>query len=131
LEDHRKHARFGPVLVRADFRIEPGELVHKGYVTNLSHGGAFLATRESIPVGARVKLILSLPWKLGRISVRAQAKWRRVENVSSSESQSPGVGLEFAHLDEESLGKIRMYLERFQELAARLPSPAGEGLEVS
>jgi uncharacterized protein (TIGR02266 family) len=105
--------------------------VHKGYVTNLSYGGAFLATRESIPVGTPIKLLLSLPWKLGRISVEAQAKWRRSEDASSTECQSPGVGLEFSHLDEESLGKIRMYLERFQELAARLPSPAGEGLEVS
>jgi Tfp pilus assembly protein PilZ len=105
--------------------------VHKGYVTNLSYGGAFLATRESIPVGAQIKLLLSLPWKLGRIFVEAQAKWRRTEDASPAESQSPGVGLEFSHLDEESLGKIRMYLERFQELAARLPSPAGEGLEVS
>jgi Tfp pilus assembly protein PilZ len=90
----------------------------------LSYGGAFLATQESIPVGTPIKILLSLPWKLGRISVEAQAKWRRSDDVSSTESQSPGVGLEFSRLDEESLGKIRMYLERFQELAARLPSPA-------
>lgn len=123
MEDNRKHARFGPVLVRADFTLQPGKPAHKGYVTNLSYGGAFLATREPIPVGTPIKLLLSLPWKLGRISVVAQAKWRRSGDASSVEYQAPGVGLEFAHLDEESLGKIRLYLERFQELASRLPSP--------
>lgn len=82
-----------------------------------------MATRESIPVGTPVKLLLSLPWKLGQINVEAQAKWRRSEDASSGEPLSPGVGLEFAHLDEESFKKIKMYLEKFQALAASLPSP--------
>lgn len=122
MEANRKHARFGPVLIRAEFRVDDGKSVHKAYVTNLSRGGTFLATREPIPLGTRLAIRLSLPWQLGQIDVQAQAKWYRFGNASSRNSQSPGVGLEFTNLDQKSSRKIEDYLEKFQALADQLPS---------
>lgn len=122
MEANRKHARFGPVLIRAEFRVDDVESVHKAYVTNLSLGGTFLATRESIPLGTRLAIRLSLPWQLGQIDVQAYAKWHRRADPSSRNSQSPGVGLQFTNLDQESSRKIGHYLEKFQALADQLLS---------
>ena len=123
MDTNRKHDRLGPVLIRAEFRLDEGGKVHKAYVTNLSRGGTFLATRESIPLGTRLAIRLSLPWQLGQIDVQAQAKWHRREHASPGNSQSPGVGLQFTNLDPVSIEKIEEYLGKFQALADQLPSP--------
>ena len=122
METNRKDARFGPVLIRAQFRLDEGGDVHEAYATNLSRGGAFLATRESIPLGTPLALRLSLPWQLGQIDVQAQAKWCRPEDASSRNSQAPGLGLAFTNLDQKSIEKIEEYLDTFQALADQLPS---------
>ncbi len=122
MDTNRKDARFAPVLIRAEFRLDEGGDVHKAYVTNLSRGGTFLATREPIALGTPLALRLSLPWRLGQIELQAHAKWCRQEDISSRNSPSPGVGLAFTSLDQESIEKIEEYLDKFQALADRLPS---------
>jgi len=114
----QKHPRIGPLLIRAGFRF--GEKSCKGYVTNLSLGGAFLATEEHIPQGHPLKLIISLPWPLGQLDVEATVIWRRPE-VGAQGKQSPGMGIQFATLDQAAVVKIEAYLERFHQLAAQLP----------
>ena len=120
----RKHPRISPLLIRTDFSHGFGEKVYKGYVTNLSYGGAFLATRELVPVGSTIKLLITLPWQLGQVDVEAKVVWKRAEAESDEENPSPGLGLQFVTLERSVTNKLKLYYERFTELAARLPSPA-------
>lgn len=122
MANSRKHQRFSPLLIRADYSLELGDGVRKGYVTNLSQGGAFLATREDIPVGTGVRLLVSLPWQMGQFEVNAKAAWRREQVGPPAGGSAPGVGLEFVDIDAHAQAKLRRYLERFQELAAGLPA---------
>ncbi len=115
---NQKHPRIGPLLIRADFRL--GEKSCRGYVTNLSLGGAFLATEEHIPKGQPLKLTISLPWQLGQLDVEATVIWRRPE-VGNQGKQPPGMGIQFAKLDQAAGVKIEAYLKRFHQLAAQLP----------
>jgi uncharacterized protein (TIGR02266 family) len=118
----RKHPRISPLLVRTDFSHGPGGKVFKGYVTNLSYGGAFLATQEVVPVGSTVQLWITLPWQVGQVDVEAKVVWRRAEAERSEGNPSAGMGLEFVALEREVTEKLKSYFEKFAELAARLPS---------
>jgi uncharacterized protein (TIGR02266 family) len=118
--DRRKqeHRRISPLLIRTKFRFD--EKTCKGYVTNLSLGGAFLATDEPILQGHRLQLTISLPWQLGQLDVEATVIWRRPE-VGAQGKQSPGMGVQFKNLDQDGHEKIEAYLKRFHQLAASLP----------
>lgn len=122
--NRRIHPRISPLLIRAEFSTGFGEIVYKGYVTNLSYGGAFLATPEVVPVGSTVMLHITLPWEMGRIEVEAEVMWKRAGKASTDEDSSPGLGLQFVTLGQESTDKLKLYFEKFTKLAARLPSPA-------
>lgn len=113
-----KHPRIGPLLIRTSFRF--GETSHKGYVTNLSLGGAFLATEEHIPIGHRVELVIFLPWRLGKLEVDATVIWRRAE-VGDRGKQAPGMGIQFIDLNDEAIALLKSYARRFYDLAAQLP----------
>lgn len=119
MENVRKHPRFSPLLIRADFSLDEGETTHKGYVTNLSYGGAFLATQEDISVGSPLKIRISLPWHLGQLDLEARAVWRSTDGPGN---RSPGVGMQFTPLEDGDRAKLQKYFEKFRELAARLPS---------
>jgi uncharacterized protein (TIGR02266 family) len=108
-------------LIRADFAFEKGQF-QKGYVTNLSQGGAFLAIRESVPKDTKLKLILSLPWRLGRVELNARVAWVRGNDLSQPGNSSSGVGLQFLEPTPEALEKVEQYLTRFRKLAESLPS---------
>jgi uncharacterized protein (TIGR02266 family) len=116
----RQHPRISPLLIRADFAFAEGA-IQKGYVTNLSQGGAFLATEESAPMGAKLRLLLSLPWQLGRVEFDARVAWIRSEKQSQPNDSSAGLGLQFFEPTPEALEKIELYLAKFRELAASLP----------
>jgi Tfp pilus assembly protein PilZ len=108
-------------LIRADFEFEEGPS-QKGYVTNLSQGGAFLAIRQSVPKDTKLKLILSLPWQLGRVEFNARVAWVRGEDESQPGNSSAGLGLQFLKPTPEAIEKIEQYLTRFRKLAESLPS---------
>ncbi len=121
MDARRQHQRISPLLIRVDFAFEEGP-PQKGYVTNLSEGGAFLAIRQSVPTDTKLKLILSLPWQLGRVELDARVAWIRGESESQPENSSAGLGLQFLEPTPEALEKIELYLNKFRKLAESLPS---------
>jgi Tfp pilus assembly protein PilZ len=121
--NQRKHVRISPLLIRADFSRGVGEKAHKAYVTNLSYGGAFLATREPLAIGSKLLLHITLPWEIGRLSVEAKVVWKREDAYTSEANPSSGAGLQFVALEKGSTEKLKKYFERFVELVGRLPDP--------
>jgi len=108
VDKERKHKRVAPLLLRVEFRFQ--EDICRGYVTNLSQGGAFLVTRELFPVGSNLSLRLKLPDPAGLIVIQAKVVRRRPEVSSSRGGKTPGVGVEFISLDTEAAQKIQQYL---------------------
>ena len=62
------------------------------FTENLSTGGTFVATTRPLPLGTRVKLVLSFPGLLEPISIEGVVRWHRTEET---EEGAVGAGLQF------------------------------------
>ena len=114
MSDRRRIERLSPLVIRTEFL--QGEQVCHGYLTNLSEGGAFLATNEDFPVDEKIHLRFVLPWGLGEHTADATVVWR-TEDIGADANDIPaGVGLLFCELDDDAQVGIRRYMQRFQEL---------------
>lgn len=122
-KDRRKHRRLGPLVIRAEFKSRCGQ--GEGYLTNLSLGGAFLAVDETLPRGEALSLRITLPWKLGLITAEAKVvRQCDTTNQDGTPSQPSGIGLQFTDLSSSAEKAIRLYMQRFSELAAKLDDTA-------
>jgi uncharacterized protein (TIGR02266 family) len=118
----RKHPRLTPLIIKAEF--ESAGARGSGYLTNLSKGGAFLATDLIPSPDESVTLQIALPWRLGKITAVAKVVWHS-NRVSGDMGDRPyGVGLAFTDLPAESEEKLQLYIERFSELAAQIETPS-------
>lgn len=114
-EENRKHPRL-PLVVKAE--VGANGRVQRGYLTNLSVGGAFLATKKAIPSGTRLQLLILLPWKLGEFKAEAEVVWST--GKEDSETNPPGVGLAFTKLDSKGQQRLERYVEKFYHLVAQI-----------
>ena len=113
-KENRLHPRL-PLVVRAEIQIGGAQQV--GYLTNLSQGGAFLATQEPPAIGTPVHLHIFLPWKLGDFEAEAKTVW---SSGDGNETYPPGVGLRFTELDAHAETRLRAYVETFLRLVAQI-----------
>ncbi len=113
--ENRRHPRL-PLVVKAE--VGANGRVQRGYLTNLSIGGAFLATKKPIPSGTRLQLLIFLPWKLGEFKAEAEVMWST--GKEGSKTEPPGVGLAFTKLDSKGEDRLQRYVERFYQLVAQI-----------
>ncbi len=118
MSERRKIGRLSPLVIRAEF--PRGEAVCHGYLTNLSEGGAFLATDDDVPVAEILHLHFVLPWNLGEHDADASVKWRTRDMGADAESMPTGVGLSFPELNADAQKGIRLYMHKFQELLEQI-----------
>lgn len=114
-EENRRDPRL-PLVVKAE--VGANGRVQRGYLTNLSVGGAFLATKKPIPSGTQLQLLVFLPWKLGEFKAEAEVVWST--GKEGSETDPPGVGLAFTKLDFKGEQRLQRYVERFYQLVAQI-----------
>ena len=124
MTDHRKNPRLSPLVIRVEFPHD-GENRH-GFLTNLSEGGAYLATKDRIPAKEAFPLRILLPWNLGPVTAEATVVWCAQEEGPHPREYPAGAGLTFTRLSEEGIEKIRRYMQRFHRLVAQIDE---EGLE--
>ena len=113
--ENRKHPRL-PLVVKTE--VGAGDQVQRGYLTNLSLGGAFLATEKTIPPGTPLRLLVFLPWKLGEFQAEAKVVWST--GKEGSETDPPGVGLAFTKMNSEGEQRLQRYVQKFYQLVAQL-----------
>jgi len=114
-KENRLHTRL-PLVVRAEMQIDGTQQI--GYLTNLSLGGAFLATKEMLAIGTPVHLHVFLPWKLGEFEAEARIVWS--SGKDGNETDPPGVGLQFTGLDSHAESRLRAYVGAFLRLVAQI-----------
>jgi uncharacterized protein (TIGR02266 family) len=87
-----------------EFEVEFLDDTHliTGFTQDISEGGVFVATYETLPLGTSVSLALELPG--GRIEVRGQVRWARPELEAAE--QRPGLGIAFTELPPEALAAL-------------------------
>jgi hypothetical protein len=113
LREHRRHA---PTILSAE--LEHDGARRKGYLLNVSLGGAFLAVDDPPRPDETVRVMVLLPWGMGECSLQARTAW-----VQTDERGRPiGAGLSFEKVSADAKGKLTRYLERFVELEAEITS---------
>jgi hypothetical protein len=110
----RRHRRHAPTILAAEVQGK-GERA-KGYLLNVSLGGAFLAIHEPPSPEETVSIHLLLPWGIGECALSARVAW-----VQRDERERPiGAGLAFLDPTEEASRKLSSYLERFVDLESEI-----------
>jgi uncharacterized protein (TIGR02266 family) len=82
-----------PLSIEVEYRTAGAFLV--AYTSNLSKGGLFIETEKPLLVGTQLVLRFTIP-DVGPIEVQGSVAWVRPEAM---EGKSPGMGVEFEHLD--------------------------------
>lgn len=84
-----------------------------GLAMNMSEGGIFIATYDSIAIGTQLELHIILPFEEEPIITNAEVRWRR--EFSGPNDAPPGLGLKFSDLDALALGKVRRFVAAIRE----------------
>jgi type IV pilus assembly protein PilZ len=113
-KEQRKGTR-ATIRARVDFEIESRDTFLFEYMTNLSHAGIFLATRNPLPVGTTTRLRFTLPGE-GEIAVNGRVAWINAYRPRG-ENPNPGMGIEFLDLTAANKEKIVRIVKRLAILA--------------
>jgi uncharacterized protein (TIGR02266 family) len=84
-----------------------------GVTMDVSEGGVFIATQRMIKTGTMVIVDMDIPGEEEPIVALAEVSWLRA--FSRDSDAPPGLGLQFVHVCEESLAKIRRFAESYRE----------------
>ena len=66
-----------------------------GVTRNISVDGAFVATSQLLPVGARLLVMLVFPDEARPLAVRAEVRWSRPATSNPNDGRPVGMGLRF------------------------------------
>jgi c-di-GMP-binding flagellar brake protein YcgR len=111
LREHRRHA---PTILSAE--VERNGARRKGYLLNVSLGGAFLTMDDPPHPEEETVVHILLPWGMGECALPARSVWVQ----TNERSQAIGAGLSFAELSDDTQKKLAGYLERFVALEAEI-----------
>jgi len=113
LREHRRHA---PTILRAE--VERNGACQKGYLMNVSLGGAFLTVDEPPHPEEALVVHILFPWGMGECALDARAVWVQTDE----HGRAIGAGLSFVAVSDDAGKKLTSYLERFVELEAEITS---------
>ena len=116
--DERRHARYGPIIIKGQLVV--ADKTVDGLLTNLSLGGTFFHADELPPVGSVGELRFSLPENLGLCRAQTKVAWVRSEGANTRR----GAGLAFELLAADCKKRMSTYLKLFQELATDVDAKA-------
>ncbi len=107
--DSRKETR-KPLAVTLGIKSDNNFYV--GFSENISTGGIFIATHQTLSTGEKILLSFQLPDEKEPCVVHATVKWTRHFNIQSPEAQ-PGMGIQFDEgLSKDVEQKIRAFMNK-------------------
>jgi molecular chaperone DnaK len=100
------------------------------YAVNVSRGGVFVRTRETVPRGTAVNLDLQLTDGADVIRGKGVVAWTTGPSAPGEPDQGPGMGIKFTELDTESQALVELIVATRGAPAALEgpPTPAELGL---
>jgi c-di-GMP-binding flagellar brake protein YcgR len=112
----REHRRHSPTILRAE--VERDGVRQKGYLLNVSLGGAFLTVDETPRPAEALLVHILLPWGMGECALKARAVWVQTDE----RDRAIGAGLSFVDVPEDARRKLASYLERYLQIEAEITS---------
>ena len=106
VDGHRAHPRVAaevPVALFSEHNF------YSGLTENISEGGVFIATYQTLPVGTELELTIVL-YETTRIKVVGEVRWIREHNELSPETL-PGIGVQFVSLPQTARVAIEQFIE--------------------
>jgi uncharacterized protein (TIGR02266 family) len=86
-------------------------------IINISGGGVFISTGESLPIGTRVRLVFSVPNIPLPFDIEGEVRW--VNRDGRDRTLPQGMGIMFINMD----GAVRRRIERFMKNPRKAPPP--------
>lgn len=87
-----------------------------GFITdwavNISKGGLFINSRQPLPSGTTVRLIVSLPDAAFPFDLTGRVC--RVSEPNNPGNEPPGMGIEFVDIDEDKRARIEKFVEKLR-----------------
>jgi len=84
------------------------------YINNISLGGTFIRTQNSLPVGTRFRFIIKLPDQEEELSLKAEVVWVREREERVQNNILPqGMGIKFIF---DTEGEQKDFSERIEKL---------------
>lgn len=82
------------------------------WVTNISKGGLFINSRQPLPQGTTVRLIIQLPDAPFPFDLTGRVV--RVIEADNPGAEAPGMGVEFVDIDEDKRARIEKFVEKLR-----------------
>jgi uncharacterized protein (TIGR02266 family) len=111
-QERRNAARFA-VTVQVTFESEHNFFT--GLTQDLSRGGLFVATPHLCPIGARVRLRMTLPTSSQPIELMTEVRWLRTRDVPGGGGKA-GVGLMFLDMSPQAETAVKAFLEQRESI---------------
>jgi uncharacterized protein (TIGR02266 family) len=83
------------------------------WATNISRGGVFINTRNPLPVGTEVKILIQLPG--ARFPYHLDGRVTRVTEFDNHANMVPGMGIEFTGVEASRRDEIEAFVERLKK----------------
>lgn len=83
---------------------------HMGFTTDISEGGVFVVTWDTVPVGSNIALNFSLPNLKEPIQADGTVRWRREHNPVDPDLW-PGIGIQFKALNTKTSQSIHKFIK--------------------
>jgi len=109
VDERRVHRRI-PLQVEVSLSSEHN--FYTGFTSDISEGGVFVATRESLALGTSVQFDLKLG--SGQLQVTGVVRWVR-EYSALTQEVPPGVGVEFVDLHPKAAKIINAFIQQRRE----------------
>jgi uncharacterized protein (TIGR02266 family) len=82
------------------------------WATNISQGGLFINTRNPLPVGTAVKILVHLPGS--SFPFELDGRVTRVTEFDNRANMVPGMGVQFTDIDDARRREIEEFVERLR-----------------
>lgn len=99
--------------LRVEIDVYSAHNFWSGLTMNVSEGGVFVATHWHMQPGTMVIVDMNIPGESEPLIALAEVRWSRA--FSSSSDNPPGIGLQFVHICDDALAKIRRFSERVRQ----------------
>ena len=82
------------------------------WATNISHGGLFINSRKTLPIGTAVKILIQLPG--ASFPCQLAGRVTRVIEFDNHANMVPGMAIEFTGVDEARQHEIDAFVDRLR-----------------
>ncbi len=83
------------------------------WATDISHGGVFINTRNPLPVGTEVRILIQLPGV--QFPSQLEGRVTRVTEFDNHANQVPGMAVEFMAVAEPMRKEIDAFVDRLRK----------------